>query len=65
VKSHLESVKSEVMQLGFYAILGVTGTALSVSGKLTIGELLATMASYASIQPLTGEVQRISGPNLF
>jgi len=53
------------MQLGFYAILGVTGTALSVSGKLTIGELLATMASYASIQPLTGEVQRISGPNLF
>ncbi len=54
VKSHLESVKAEFMQISAYAVLAVVGTWLFVQGELTVGELVAILASYAAIQPLVG-----------
>lgn len=54
VKSHLESASSEVLQILFYALLGGAGVWLFTRGELTVGELVATLAAYASIQPLVG-----------
>jgi ABC-type multidrug transport system fused ATPase/permease subunit len=54
VKSHLESIKSEILQIVFYAVLALAGTFLFVRDQISLGELLATLASYASIQPLVG-----------
>jgi len=56
VRSHLQSVKSESVQMFFYAVLAVAGTVLFVNGRVQLGEIVATLASYASIQPLTGSL---------
>ncbi len=54
VKSHLESIKSEIVQIFFYALLALAGTWLHIYGKISLGEVIATLASYSSIQPLVG-----------
>jgi len=56
IRSHLESVRSEVIQVVFYAVLAVAGTWLFVHGRVQLGEILATLASYSSIQPLVGSL---------
>jgi ABC-type bacteriocin/lantibiotic exporter with double-glycine peptidase domain len=54
VGSHLELVRSEVLQIFIHALLGVTGLFLFTRGEVTAGELIATLASYAVIQPMVG-----------
>jgi len=54
VGSHLEHVRSEVLQIFIHALLGVAGVFLFTRGDITAGELIATLASYAAIQPLVG-----------
>lgn len=54
VGSHLEQVRSELLQIIVHVLLGVTGVWLFTRGEITVGELVATLASYASIQPLVG-----------
>ena len=54
VRSHLQSLKSEAIQVVSYAVLAVVGTVLFVNGRVQLGEIVATMASYASIQPMIG-----------
>lgn len=52
VKSHLELIKSEILQAHFYAGLALAGTFLFIQNQITLGELIATLTSYASAQPL-------------
>jgi len=52
VKSHLESIRSEVLQVLVYACLAFVGTWLFVRGEMRLGEVIATLALYAGIQPL-------------
>jgi len=54
VRSHLQGLKSETILVVFYAMITVAGTLLFVSGRVQLGEIVATLAAYASIQPLIG-----------
>ncbi|MCE9587807.1 MAG: ABC transporter ATP-binding protein/permease [Verrucomicrobia bacterium] len=54
VRSHLLGLKSEAIQAVVFSALAVAGTILFVQGRVQLGEIVATLASYASIQPLIG-----------
>lgn len=57
VQTHLHgTMKSETIQVIFFALLAVVGAFLYVNGRVQLGEIVATMASYASIQPLIGQL---------
>jgi len=54
VRSHLQALKSEAIQVVVFSTLAVAGTVLFVNGRVQLGEIVATLTSYASIQPLIG-----------
>jgi ABC-type multidrug transport system fused ATPase/permease subunit len=54
VQSHLQGIKSEIIQLVIYAAMAVTGTWLYVQGKVAVGEVVAALGACASLQPMVG-----------
>lgn len=56
VRSHLQQLKSETIQVLIFSILAVAGTVLFVNGRVQLGEIVATLTSYASIQTLIGSL---------
>jgi len=52
VGSHLQSMKTEVIQVLVFSALAFAGTVLFVQGRVQVGEVVATLASHATISPL-------------
>jgi ABC-type multidrug transport system fused ATPase/permease subunit len=52
VRSHLQGLKSETIQVVIFSALAVAGTVLFAQGRVQLGEIVATLASHAAISPL-------------
>ena len=60
VRSHLQGLKSETIQVVVFSALAVAGTILFVQGRVQLGEIVATLASHAAISPLIGSLFQCS-----
>ncbi|MFM8764607.1 MAG: ABC transporter ATP-binding protein [Spartobacteria bacterium] len=56
VRSHLLSMKSEIIQVLVFCALALAGTVLFVQGRVQVGEVVATLASHAAISPLVSSL---------
>jgi len=56
VRSHLQALKSEAIQVFVFSALAVAGAVLFVQGRVQLGEVVATLASHAAISPLIGNL---------